>query len=743
MATTNDIKSATDSVKKQEIAFGISADDVATGNWFTKVFDRFAGKEIADELVPFVSRDIGYKMADMAAEHSGVVFDYLRDSQLPGSEQLSGISSDAAKPIIQKSFHAAVTLAGPAISLGNHVKWDRATRAELGEALEEYRDAGFKGIRPSSLFPGGSKDNAILQTLENRTQAQFNVGLWKTGAALAFAGGQHFAREQDRKAKDEGITRALAKKHPAEKGDKSTLEERVKESNKDLWAAANEEKKNYRLLTTSFMNKEGEINYGDDEELEYKIYKGPLNSLNVTMLGSAVTGGQMKSWAQETQQRYADSIIAFDLITYLNEEVKRGNIEGGNIDISRFMRENKGHDFQRLNCKDPESGNNRSDVALSEFIAEIFEQNVVDYGGEGISSRYRGEVDTIAGQLSDAITGKDKTGLLLHPLGLIKLVGEGKLVSREGYDIAPERQAEDVINNVREQMPFEMPVDPERYALDMGVSESELRYLVNEELPEEAKQAVVYLLPRDVLTEVVGMEDAEVRRNRVNHGPEALEVIKDVIRDMDAQGNDALRANFLKDGEIKKIHAAADMIEEGREDDLLQVLRDSEQGSLRFALVSNQTYWHDIAAGHHTIGSIAPPLEEVAREPKAEAKEKKGKEVAASEKQEKQTRQEGKDAMEEKAGDVAERSREEVEAKTQELTKGLEDKKQAAENALEKAFKGLGGGLQLDGLKDKATEAAKEKASEHLPDMPDTKGLSDLTDKGKLADKAKEMVAAR
>ncbi len=594
-------RKAQTTLEDQEVFGGMTVEELSPDNIPMTMFNKFGGKELLKDTPNMVFRDMAYLGKDYLISGIG---------QLAQIEALNNIVplEKLDQATVSKAFDAAITVAQPLYEVQQAFAKDVARRQKDLSELDDYTDAGMVAMRSSVATPKGkADDNYVLAKRDQQLTTQFVSDVWKAAPSLIISAAQYYAKDQFGKARDEKLddlkqSKVGALQEKLDNLDKNndkfeTLQEKGLKSIERVTSDIDAAKGGSHILSKELFNKGGEkITINGDKE-QFQVYENFVNPSMLTIFGAAVATSSMKEGLNGAKEKSGSNVIAYDLIMELNKIVMDGDIDNGSIDVSRFRSSHKTHCFHTIS-------DNTNEVTVSEFVREIFHQYVHDNGHEGISKRHDEKMDDLCDTLADHITGKEvdvATGATMHTLALIKLVGDGEVVSPDGHHVATEAIVARAAQDMREQMPFETPVDVKGYMMDLGQSGADLKETLAY-LPKEQADFLTYLLPTDVATEAVGMSNKAVREAKARVHDDVMDNVKDMVGKLDALDDKALKAQDLSTPQIKLIRKTSEYIKQGEDTRLGEAIRNTGSDGLPFALISAQEQWaglkQDTAQNH-------------------------------------------------------------------------------------------------------------------------------------------------
>lgn len=550
---------------------GLDITDLSMEKIAMKLFQRFGGDmgAIAGNLA---MREGGFLVAEK-------VLTPVTDKLIEFTFNKVGADKLMPKDQAQKWAHFGVdglaVAAESLVRLGNAARRDNTLRHELHEDLKEYLQAGEKGIGLTSSVQVQQHPNKVLAVAEKRIQDQFNHSAVQAGLALIGGIGQYAAKKID---KDILL---------GEVSEISAIEEgkRTHEQSKRLIDNTKTLDKNEPRNIASIL--------ADDHG---NGAMGRANMATTVAVGSGFVGHKFMQSQVNARKEAASTVIAYDLIQYLDGYLKNEKAEGGKINLSGFKKEFPKHTFLKLD-------NDKSSVPLEEFIAEIFTQHVHDCNHKNsIGSLHQDHLAEASKHIAHALTGKDLSMTPLNPIALIKIVGEGKVLSHEGNNVANTDTVKEVIDEGRAAFSGDRKIDTEAYVHKLVRDPKEI-IATYRTLPQDLQDFTLFLIPSSVLKEQMQdfkISDADVKAAKRRAKEDGLETVKQVLGDLAALSDRELEEHqMLSKTQRTLVRKAEVAIKQGDEEGLIALIRDGSPEGLRYALLSAGEYWQMAASKSH------------------------------------------------------------------------------------------------------------------------------------------------
>ncbi len=609
---------------------GIAVDSLSPEKLPETAFNMIGGKN----LLASGARDVGYtanKFVTSWLIDTGALEQGTKAINESGVLQNIGflpdeIDSKHTAKAVKSIFDAAVSFSEAAIIAQKNHKDDKIVRKEIAHEMQDYLDAGFKGIRQSSSIPSFGSGNPLIDKLDQRLTKQYEQGVMQAAASAIMSGTQyavinkldydaqqkkfeditftnrdHFSEAEINKinevAKNNIEPRSIVEtfKNSAIDYDKSVLNDKGIKSDKQLV----EKIKQYRPL-------------GKDE-----LYGHPVNTSSIATVAGAVTTSRIQKALENSISKEGNDVIAYDLVQQLNEYTNKTEACPETIDLAKVSLPKS--EKVRL------FGDAKS-VATEVYIEKIFEQHAIDQTGEGIGQRFSEDVAIASRALADAISGKSydlATGDTLHPMALISIVGEGKVVSPDARDVKGLSEVKEVIAEMRDVMPISDYVDADKFLSKMDMPASHFKRTF-ENYSDDVKETLSLLVPDSILRDQLGINEDQIRTMRTSAGEDAHQKIADMVNELAEKDTNTLRDYGMSANDIKLIKDTAHDITFGQQDALHQALRPNAATDLQYALLKAEGYLHELSDGKEVAArGDAPEKEDVKDAKKDTASEEK------------------------------------------------------------------------------------------------------------------------
>lgn len=204
-------------------------------------------------------------------------------------------------------------------------------------------------------------------------------------------------------------------------------------------------------------------------------------------------------------------------------------------------------------------------VPFEAFVRKIFETHQENMHQPKIGKRFDEKMDYACKEIASAITeGK------LHPMALVNLVGERKIVKDKGKHIAPREEIKQAIAEQIKLMPAKFAVDPEEYLAEAAVGEHELK-LALKDLKENDRAFFISLLPEEVAKKL-GLSEAEIKAAHETAKQGFAENLSKAVLDLATLSDEQLKASKLSDEQIAVIRDVAPKAKEGKQEEVLEAV---------------------------------------------------------------------------------------------------------------------------------------------------------------------------
>ncbi len=625
--------------RTDEIA-GVKLDELSPDKIPETLFNKFGGKELAKQGAGTIGRDFGFMLSRFVSGwidkakllEKGANLLEEKELEIPDFGIVEGTNLQKAQLITKGLLDATVVVSEAGIIAAQNDRDDRKIRAEIKQELQPYLDAGLKGIRFSSALPNFGSGNALLDTLDNRLQAQYNQGLFQAASSLLISGAQYASRKFDVKDQEKAID-AIAEDHNnhVEKGSGKGQTFIVGENEIAKQKAAIKERPFNEVLRNPVINFK---NLGE----KHKIHEnGPYLSRPIlSVIGAAALTGTIQKRLDDTIKDVGSKVIAYDLIVALDEYIAKEDAAPKTIDLNKLNLP-KNHRFLTLDKQKP--------AAFEKVIEEIFQQHVCDQSGERIGKRSNDKLAMASQAVADAITGKstDEQGNAMHPMALIKLVGEGKIVAHDGYGVEHMDVVEAEISQARRLMPDVVTLDVDDYMHELDMPVERFKTMVDS-LPDSMQNFVLNMIPNEVGQEKLGKSNKVLLLAESESKATARDTLKAVVEDLASKSDTELKMMDVLPQQIKLINEVAKDIENGNMEALDVALNQNGTDDLHFAVLGARGYWKEVAKGHEpgtwantsskddgkASDAEKEPVQSEAKKPKAEDSKESKKEKDSS-----------------------------------------------------------------------------------------------------------------
>lgn len=216
-----------------------------------------------------------------------------------------------------------------------------------------------------------------------------------------------------------------------------------------------------------------------------------------------------------------------------------------------------------------------SGLSFEAYIRNIFNTHQENMGEPRIGKRFDEQLNYACKEIAKAI-GDGK----IHPMALVSLVGERKIVKDTGKHIANRDEVAQALAEQINQIPAKFSVDPKEYMAEAAVTEDDLKRAL-ETLKDKDRDFFIALLPEEV-AQKVGLKDQEIK---VAHGAakaDFAQTLSQAVLDMATLSDEQLKEAKLSREEIAVIRKAAPDAEQGRADAVME--RIGKKGNFRNTL---------------------------------------------------------------------------------------------------------------------------------------------------------------
>jgi hypothetical protein len=531
-------------------------------------------------------------IADISKTLMGEAKDFaIRDAAFWGVEHLNNFVHKALDGS-EKGKQAAlgielVTNVGVVAAKPITIAWE--VYQEKQEKLDEF----YEKIDAFTQAYGKQKDNKIIEKSLGRIDKESHSRDTEIMTSAALGTAQAFARKVHSDQIGEKINAKLTTELESIPNDNQKARDALTQEAEKILAKP-------RLQTVDlFAN--NQLGEKGSKFSERAFENQQLNMTTGIMAAGAFGASQLeKVTGEEGPSKH--SIIAADLILYLDEQMKSGDMKDGKIHFDALK--------QQYPNLPKEWGNS---MELEQFVEVIFNTHVHDQTGETIPPRFHPKLKEISHEIADAMLhpSSDLTSeATLHPLALIDLVGSGKLVGHDGLHVTSLSEAKEEIATAINIMPLLPQMDTVRYLQELGSSYKLPPDDMGEQLKDqfrgmdkETRDFVALLVPSQVLINELGVDATPLNESRQRASEYALDNFKQIISEM-AEKSDAslLSDEGLTRKQIQHIRDAAAHIEAGNDEALLHSLRNRDADSVAFAVLSAKDTMQELADGKRLVG---------------------------------------------------------------------------------------------------------------------------------------------
>lgn len=201
-------------------------------------------------------------------------------------------------------------------------------------------------------------------------------------------------------------------------------------------------------------------------------------------------------------------------------------------------------------------------LSFDAYIRKILDTHQENMGQPHIGKRFDEKMDYACKEIARAITeGR------MHPMALVNLVGERKVVKEMGKHIASREEVTQALDEQIKLMPAKFAVDAEEYITEAAVTEKDIKHAVDT-LPEKDRAFFVSLLPEEVAKKV-GVKDEEIKVAHDMARDGFAEHLAQAALDLATLSDEKLKEAKLSEAEIKLIREIAPQAKEGHLDRVL------------------------------------------------------------------------------------------------------------------------------------------------------------------------------
>ncbi len=204
-------------------------------------------------------------------------------------------------------------------------------------------------------------------------------------------------------------------------------------------------------------------------------------------------------------------------------------------------------------------------VPFEAYIRKIFETHQENMRQPKIGKRFDEKIDYACKEIAAAITeGK------LHPMALVSLVGERKIVKDKGKHIATREEIKQALAEQIKLMPAKFAIDPEEYLAEAAVGEQELK-LALKDLKENDRAFFIALLPEEVARKL-GLSEEDIKAAHETAKQGFAQNLSKAVLDLGTLSDEQLKAAKLSEEEIALIRDVAPKAKEGKQEEVLEAV---------------------------------------------------------------------------------------------------------------------------------------------------------------------------
>lgn len=233
---------------------------------------------------------------------------------------------------------------------------------------------------------------------------------------------------------------------------------------------------------------------------------------------------------------------ALDMILELNKQVT-SKPDARSFEVPRSFQSSRG---------------SREQYPLEEYLMRICIQHQkdmadIDTEHSEIREALREDLAAAVKPIATAIRKGD-----MSVMGLVRLVGEGKIIKKHGRAIAA---AEDIAELIKDEAPKQAaytPVNPAEYYQDVAFSRAQLKAAIKS-LEGDEKLSFVAMFPDAVLAET-GMEQKEIKAMRDATMKHYDTMLSEAMLGLNAKTDEQLKTEGLAKKEVEHVRRAAKLI---------------------------------------------------------------------------------------------------------------------------------------------------------------------------------------
>ncbi len=543
-------------------------------------------KDVLKDTMATLTSQTGDFVARDAAFYAVEYLNNFIEGKLPDNNNV--------KLAIQLITNGAVVIAKPAMIMQQAFEEDKEKRTELRAQIADFSDAYGETIRNSILNPLGNPKNAVLAKLEERLELQAHEKDAEIATSLILG----TAQAGSRKLHSDNIAKNVGSIKEAKIIEGMADDAKAKIENDATAILAKPRLQTYDLFVNNPFGDESTV-FSDKKPFANQTF----NAITGTIAAGAAVSTQTEKFIENGQQA-TSKLIAADLILYLSEQAKLGEIDGGVVHIEKLRKD--------LNLGKDAFGSNGGSIPLEQFIELIFHTHVHDQDGAKIPERFTEKLREASSQIVDSIMGKG-AGIggesSLNPLALIELVGSGKIVAHDGLHVANAEIVADEVASAMQKMPVTPQMDTYKY-IDklgnaLGLKPDETVEALKENLrgmDSDTRDFVALLVPTAVLVQELGLNEGAVLDAKARGSEYAVDNIKQILTELATRPDKDMLEDGMSKAQIKLLHENYAHVQAGDDDKLLQSLRQRDEHGLGFAVLACKSYIQELAEGKKLVG---------------------------------------------------------------------------------------------------------------------------------------------
>ncbi len=193
----------------------------------------------------------------------------------------------------------------------------------------------------------------------------------------------------------------------------------------------------------------------------------------------------------------------------------------------------------------------RESYRLDEYIAQIMrahQKDMADISDKHTEIReaLSEDVMKVSHKLAEAIRHGE-----MSTLSLVRLIGEGKIIKKQGRAIASLAEVKQLIENASIKQSTYVNVDPADYYKDASFTQAQLKTALKG-LEGDERTTFAAMFPDSVLEEA-GMSTKDIKAMRAATAKQYDTLLAEAIIGLNAKSDDALKAMGLAENEIKHV----------------------------------------------------------------------------------------------------------------------------------------------------------------------------------------------